>query len=121
MAQVDVEGFVKVGDISSMIDTKPLVIVHDGYKIAIYCVQDQYYAIEDICPHMGAFISNGYQEENLVICPWHNWEFDVRTGECVKPINDSCIKTFPLKIADNGFWLPRQLSEENDGEIDGWF
>lgn len=119
--EIDLRDFVKVGDISSAVENKPLVVVHDGYKIAIYCVKNEYYAIEDICPHMGAFISNGYQEGNIAICPWHHWEFDVRTGECIKPVSDSCIKTFTLKIAEESFWLPKQLYEENEGEIDGWF
>ncbi len=117
---MDLTGYVKVGDLGAVSQSQPLVLVHDGYRIAIYYDQNNYYAIEDICPHMGAFISNGYQEGNLVICPWHNWEFELSTGKCVKPVNDSFIKTFPLKRYDNSFWLPNKLSEENEGEFEDW-
>ncbi|MBI4851670.1 MAG: Rieske (2Fe-2S) protein [Acidobacteria bacterium] len=117
---MDLTGYVKVGDLESVSQGQILVIIHDGYRIAIYCDRENYYAIEDICPHMGAFFSNGYQEGNLIICPWHNWEFALDTGKCVKPLNDSSLKTFPLKVFENSFWLPSKLCEENEGEFEDW-
>lgn len=117
---MDLEGYVKVADQSSVSDGQPLVVFHDTYRIVIYFSDENYYAIEDICPHMQAFFSNGYQEGNLIICPWHNWEFDLVSGKCLKPLNDSCLKTFPLKVFDNSFWLPSKLCEENEGEFEDW-
>lgn len=117
---MDLTGYVKVGELGAVSHSQPLVLVHDSYRIAIYYDQNNYYAIEDICPHMGAFISNGYQEGNLAVCPWHHWEFELATGKCNKPVNDSFIKTFPLKVFDNSFWLPSKLCEENEGEFEDW-
>jgi nitrite reductase/ring-hydroxylating ferredoxin subunit len=117
---MDLEGYVKVGEVKDLLDSQALVLIHDTYKIAIYSDRGKYYAIEDICPHMGAFLSNGYQEGNLIVCPWHNWEFELDSGKCVKPVNNSFIKTFPLKVWDGFFWLPSKLCEENEGEFDDW-
>jgi NAD(P)H-dependent nitrite reductase small subunit len=48
--------------------------------IALFCVQGQYHAIDDLCPHMGASLSGGYVENNIVTCPWHAWRFRITDG-----------------------------------------
>jgi nitrite reductase (NADH) small subunit/3-phenylpropionate/trans-cinnamate dioxygenase ferredoxin subunit len=48
--------------------------------IALFLVGGQYYAIDDICPHMGASLSGGYVENHIVTCPWHAWRFRLTDG-----------------------------------------
>jgi nitrite reductase (NADH) small subunit/3-phenylpropionate/trans-cinnamate dioxygenase ferredoxin subunit len=40
----------------------------------------QYYAIDDLCPHMGASLAAGHVENEIVTCPWHAWRFRVTDG-----------------------------------------
>lgn len=49
--------------------------------VAVFLVDGEYFAIDDLCPHMGASLGAGYVEQHVVTCPWHAWRFDVRTGE----------------------------------------
>ncbi len=39
-----------------------------------------YRAINDLCPHMGASLADGYVEDGVVTCPWHAWRFRVCDG-----------------------------------------
>lgn len=48
--------------------------------IAVYYVDDRYYAIDDVCPHMGASLGSGYVENGIVTCPWHAWRFKICDG-----------------------------------------
>jgi nitrite reductase (NADH) small subunit len=48
--------------------------------IAVFRVNGQYHAIDDVCPHMGASLSSGYQEDGIVTCPWHAWRFRLADG-----------------------------------------
>jgi nitrite reductase (NADH) small subunit/3-phenylpropionate/trans-cinnamate dioxygenase ferredoxin subunit len=48
--------------------------------IAVFCQQGNYYAIDDVCPHMGASLSGGYVENGVVTCPWHAWRFRLADG-----------------------------------------
>jgi nitrite reductase (NADH) small subunit len=48
--------------------------------IALFCVAGEHYAIDDVCPHMGASLSGGYLENGIVTCPWHAWRFRVTDG-----------------------------------------
>ena len=51
-----------------------------GRMIAVFLVDGKYTAIYDTCPHMGASLSGGYVENNIVTCPWHAWRFRVTDG-----------------------------------------
>jgi nitrite reductase (NADH) small subunit len=49
--------------------------------VAVFNRGGQYYAIDDLCPHMGASLGAGYMdEEGVVTCPWHAWRFAVEDG-----------------------------------------
>jgi nitrite reductase (NADH) small subunit/3-phenylpropionate/trans-cinnamate dioxygenase ferredoxin subunit len=48
--------------------------------IAVFRRGDRYFAIDDVCPHMGASLSEGYVENGIVTCPWHAWRFRLADG-----------------------------------------
>jgi len=49
--------------------------------VAVFNRDGSYYAIDDLCPHMGASLGAGQlDEEGAVTCPWHAWRFDVCDG-----------------------------------------
>ena len=51
-----------------------------GKLIAVFRVDGRYFAIDDTCPHMGASLSGGYIERDVVTCPWHAWRFRLADG-----------------------------------------
>ena len=48
--------------------------------VAIFLDRGQYFAIDDVCPHMGASLSGGHVENGTVTCPWHAWRFRLCDG-----------------------------------------
>jgi nitrite reductase (NADH) small subunit/3-phenylpropionate/trans-cinnamate dioxygenase ferredoxin subunit len=48
--------------------------------IAVFRQGDEVFAIDDVCPHMGASLSGGYVEAGIVTCPWHGWRFRFTDG-----------------------------------------
>src|SRR5437763_1683409 len=48
--------------------------------VALFYVDGQHFAIDDVCPHMGASLSGGYLENGIVTCPWHAWRFRLADG-----------------------------------------
>ena len=49
--------------------------------VAVFRRGGEYFAIDDLCPHMGASLGAGeMDEEGVVTCPWHAWRFDVCDG-----------------------------------------
>lgn len=48
--------------------------------IAVFRDGDTFYALDDMCPHMGASLSGGCVEDGIVTCPWHAWRFRLGDG-----------------------------------------
>lgn len=50
--------------------------------VAVFHRNGRYFAIDDLCPHMGASLGGGYlDDEGVVTCPWHAWRFCVENGK----------------------------------------
>jgi nitrite reductase (NADH) small subunit/3-phenylpropionate/trans-cinnamate dioxygenase ferredoxin subunit len=67
----------KKGDIS---EGESVVVSLNGKEIAIFSVEGTLFAIDDVCPHMGASLSGGHVENGCVICPRHHWRFRLADG-----------------------------------------
>ena len=52
----------------------------NGRIVGVFLIGGEYFAINDLCPHMGASLSEGYVEGHAVSCPWHAWRFSVKDG-----------------------------------------
>ena len=53
-----------------------------GIPLALFNEGGEFFAIDDTCPHQGASLGEGLLHEGRVICPWHSWVFEIRTGRC---------------------------------------
>ncbi len=65
--------------------------------VAVFRDHGEYFAIDDLCPHMGASLGEGGVENGMVSCPWHAWRFRISDGTwCDNPK----IKTdsFPVRV-----------------------
>ena len=49
--------------------------------VALYNVDGEFYALDGVCPHQGGPLGDGALQGCIVTCPWHGWQFDVRTGQ----------------------------------------
>ncbi len=79
----------------------PLGVEVNGQSIGIYLVDGQVHAIEDICPHAEALLSQGFVENGVVECPLHGAQFEIATGKCLNEIGERDIRCFPVKV-ENG-------------------
>ena len=49
--------------------------------IAVFNVDGSFHAIDGICRHAGGPLGQGPLSGTVVTCPWHGWQFDVKTGQ----------------------------------------
>jgi NAD(P)H-dependent nitrite reductase small subunit len=66
-------------------------------EIAVYHFNGEFYAINDLCPHRGAPLSEGFLEAGKVFCPWHCFDFNLRTGECTT-VPSLSVQAYEVKI-----------------------
>jgi nitrite reductase (NADH) small subunit len=50
-------------------------------KIALAHVDGEFYATQHACLHLQGPLGEGRLEEYVLTCPWHGWQYDLRTGE----------------------------------------
>lgn len=76
------------------------VVWVNGKPVALFLHGGQVYAMDDVCPHMGASLGSGAVVDGVVCCPWHGWRFRVTDGAWVSvPKNRN--RTFAVKIEGN--------------------
>jgi nitrite reductase (NADH) small subunit len=70
-----------------------------GRPVALYNVGGQFYATSNLCMHRGGPLGQGMLDGNVIMCPWHAWTFDVRTGE--NTVNaDLKVACYAVKVED---------------------
>ena len=74
-------GFVKLATLEDIPPGSAKEVEHDGRIYALFNVKGRITAIDGLCPHQGGPLADGHLEGDCVSCPWHGWEFDVRTGK----------------------------------------
>src|SRR5690349_4369608 len=74
-------GFVKMATLEELPPGGSKEVEHDGRIYALFNVAGRISAIDGICPHQGGPLAEGALEGADVTCPWHGWQFDVKTGQ----------------------------------------
>jgi nitrite reductase (NADH) small subunit len=64
--------------------------------ICVANVNGEICAMDNICLHRGGPLGAGVVEGGKVICPWHGWEWDPKTGQAGPP--DAKIAVYRVKI-----------------------
>lgn len=89
-----------VGTVSELAPGSKKVVEAEGRSIGVYNIDGAFYAIRNLCPHQGAALCAGIttsfltwkqppgefcfeREGEIVRCPWHFWEFDIKTGHMI--------------------------------------
>lgn len=92
-----------------------MMVQVEGRELGIYRIQGQYYALNNYCPHQGAPLCVGYvsgttqpssvyeydyaRMGEIVRCPWHGWEFDIKTGKSL--FSDKVrVKKYEVEVRD---------------------
>ena len=102
------EDFVKVGESKDIGPSSMKAVDVNGEKVCIINIEGKYYAIGNVCTHMGGPLNEGTLEGIEVQCPWHGSKFDVRTGEPTKPPARQAVSSYEVKIQDDNILVRKQ-------------
>ena len=73
-------------------------VIVAGKDIALYEVEGEVFATDNVCTHGHARMSDGFLEGHEIECPLHQGKFDVCTGKALcAPLTDN-IKTYAVRI-----------------------
>jgi len=74
-------------------------------EIAVFrTASDEFFALENRCPHKGGPLSEGIVHGRKVACPLHNWIIDLEDGEATGA-DKGCARSFPVKLENGRIYL----------------
>jgi len=80
--------------------------------ICVANVNGEISAMDNICLHRGGPLGQGVISGGKVICPWHGWEFDLRTGKSWCEPDRTKVRSFELKVEAGGALVEGALQAE---------
>ena len=78
----------------------PVGVDVNGQKLGLFLLNDEVHALEDVCPHAYALLSQGFQEDGVIECPLHAARFDIATGKCLVEVGQRDLHRFPVRVTD---------------------
>lgn len=89
--------FVRVAGIADVKPGHGIVAEVNGKTLAVFNVNGTFHVTDNTCVHRGGPLGEGDLEGEVVTCPWHGWQFNVKTGGCVN--NPSAkVDTYQVKV-----------------------
>ncbi len=73
----------------------------DGEEVVVANVGGRCYAFGGICTHDGGPLIDGELDGDILTCPWHFTEFDVKTGEVIDGLTDEPLPVYEVAVEDD--------------------
>lgn len=107
---------IRVGTVDEVREEGCRIVDVNGRRVGVISVGEDFYAISDKCPHMGASMCTGSlsgtfvpagpheyvygQDDRVIRCPWHGWEFDLESGRSLLEPKRVGLKTYEVSQRD---------------------
>lgn len=95
----------RVATIDEIEDDEALPVDVDDVEIALCKVGETVYAINNICSHEYACMSDGFKEGDTIECPLHQSQFHIPTGKVLSPPADRDLQIYPVKVVGNDVYV----------------
>ena len=90
--------FVKVANVSEIPPGEMKIVEMDGQDVVVANVNGQFFAFANDCTHRGGPLGEGILMDEVVECPFHGGQFNVRTGEVVAAPPSEPVSTFAVRV-----------------------
>jgi len=99
------ESWIEAALLSDVPQDDVIAVAVQGQEIALYGVDGDVYATDNICTHGHARLCEGFLEGHEIECPLHQGRFDIRNGaaKCA-PLTEN-IRTYPVRIDGDKVYL----------------
>lgn len=111
-----------------------LLVSVNGREVGVFRVDGGYFAMLNRCPHLGGPLCLGQlvnkvsspapgvvdldRSQTLLTCPYHNWEFDIRTGQSYFDPDNLHARAFPIEV-EGGAEVQTEIDSGKTGMVKG--
>lgn len=114
------DGYLAVGHSAKLSAATAMQVVSREEAVAIFRTEQGLRAISNVCTHEDGPLGEGEVKDCVVACPYHDWRFDLSTGECLSHPGRE-VATFAVRESEGIVWLgakTREGSVERGGAHD---
>lgn len=90
------DAWLDLGPLSDIPEDRPVLRKAGGRRFACVRAGGEVHAIDDRCPHQGYPLSQGSCKDGVLTCEWHNWKFDLSSGECT--FGGEAVRRYPTRV-----------------------
>jgi len=108
---------IRVGTVEEVKQHGTMVVAGSDRPLAVFYHQDQIYAVDNRCPHMGFPLHRGTTQDGILTCHWHHARFDLASG-CTFDLWADDIPSYPVEIRDGAVWVTVQSN--GSGAMQRW-
>src|SRR5689334_14238632 len=91
-------GWQRIAALADLADDGAFAAKLGNRRIALYRLNGKVHALDDVCTHALALLSQGFIEDGAVECPLHGARFDIATGRCLSPPATVDLRTYAVRI-----------------------
>lgn len=95
----------EVAAVDDIDEGEMLAVEVDGEEILIANVDGEFHAIGNVCTHAHCHLSDGWIEDDEVVCPCHHAKFDLESGEPTRPPATEPEPTFNVTVEDGTLYI----------------
>ena len=77
-------------------------------QVGLFHTTEGLFAIDNVCPHRGAPLHEGFVTDGFVTCPWHQWQFQLEDGLC-RNIPGARTPSYGLEVRDGTIWVNLEM------------
>jgi nitrite reductase/ring-hydroxylating ferredoxin subunit len=101
-----------LGPLSDIPEDRPVLRKAAGRRFACVRAGEAVHAIDDRCPHQGYPLSQGSCKDGVLTCEWHNWKFELTSGECL--FGGEAVRRYPTRIQEGRVHLSVAVDVERE-------
>jgi ethylbenzene dioxygenase ferredoxin subunit len=88
----------------------PVAVEVEGLPLlAVYRIGDDFFVTDCICTHGNAMLTDGFQDGEVIECPFHGGAFDIKTGKATQFPCQAPLKTYEVIVQDDTIFIRRPL------------
>ena len=103
--------WVKIAKDNDLPNGRVKTVVADKQQVCLVHHQNEFYAIGNRCPHQGGPLGEGQIEDGWVICPWHAYQYNPKTGKAPEGFDDHA-KCHNVKVENSDIYVEIDDTEE---------
>ncbi len=97
--------FIKVARVDDLEDGELMAVEVDGEPVCLAKIDGEICAFTDNCTHISGPLNEGELDSEVLTCPWHGAQFNVRTGKVLRGPARQDIQTYAVRIDNSDIFV----------------